>query len=89
MNLPPATPALPGSPTVSKRNHLFAALAFLLPAAAFVATPASATINHHNTTHHTPVHHTSAHHSASHHHSSVQHASAHHTPQKTVHHTAS
>ena len=89
MNLSPATPALPGSPTVSKRNHLLAALAFLLPAAAFVATPASATINHHRVTHHAEAHHAVAHHNVVHHHAAIHHVSAHHVLHKPVHHTAS
>ncbi|HTB48252.1 MAG TPA: hypothetical protein VK741_31840 [Acetobacteraceae bacterium] len=58
----------------TKRTSLLAALAFLLPAAAFVATPASAATSHHKTVHHQPVHHASAHHSVH---------------KKSVHHTVS
>ena len=56
----------------TKRKHLLAALAFLLPAAAFVATPASAA-----TTQHKPKHHAVSMHRASIHHS---------VHKKTIHH---
>jgi hypothetical protein len=76
MNTSPSRNASsPRSTTVStKRKSLLAALAFLLPAAAFVATPASAATSHHKVVHHRAVHHVSAHHVVHH---------------KAVHHTAS
>ena len=49
----------------SKRKSLIAALAFLLPAVALVATPASATTTHHKIKHQ-PVHKVSAHHHVAH-----------------------
>ena len=90
MNPPLPQPVLStGAPPVStKRKHLLAVLALLLPAAAFVAMPASATTSHHQGSHHTPVHHTSSHHGSTHH-GSVHNASAHHSASKTPHHTAS
>jgi hypothetical protein len=45
----------------TKRKILFAALAFVLPAAAFVAAPASAATIHHKAKHHA-VHKVSTHH---------------------------
>jgi hypothetical protein len=71
----------------TKRKHLLAALALLLPAAAFVTAPASAATNHHRVTHHGAVHHAVAHHTV--HHGSVHHVSVHHVGHKTVHHIAS
>jgi hypothetical protein len=49
----------------TKRTSLLAALAFLLPAAAFVATPASAATSHHKTVQHHSVHKKSVHHTVS------------------------
>jgi hypothetical protein len=46
----------------TKRKLLLAALAFVLPAAAFIATPASAATFHHRVFHHHAVHHVSIHH---------------------------
>jgi hypothetical protein len=51
------------------RTTLLAVFAFLLPVAAFVATPAQAAVSHH-VTHHHNVHHVShhtTHHHATHH----------------------
>lgn len=62
----------------TKRTSLLAALAFLLPTAAFVAAPASAATIHHKVTHHVVAHH-----------SSVHHVSAHHVVHKKTHHAAS
>ncbi len=72
----------------TKRKHLLAALAFLLPAAAFVAAPAWAATNHHMAKHHGAVHHVTSHH-ATVHHGSVHRASVHHVVHKTAHHAAS
>jgi Spy/CpxP family protein refolding chaperone len=49
-----------------KRKSLIAALAFLLPAAAFAASPASAATTLHKARHHAPVHRVSTHHHMSH-----------------------
>ncbi len=57
----------------TKRKYLLAALAFLLPAAAFVATPASAATSHHKVVHHRAVHHVSTHHVV---HKKVHHAAS-------------
>lgn len=61
-----------------QRKPLFAALALLLPTAAFVAAPASAATIHHKLKHHVASHH-----------SALHHVSAHHVAPKKLHHVAS
>jgi len=67
----------------SSRSSLFALLGLVLPAAAFIASPASAAtssaVHHKSHTHHAAVHKTKPHGT-----SSVHHA-AHHTTHQTSH----
>ena len=67
----------------TKRSSLFAALALCLPAAAFVASPASAATSLHKPVHHHAVHKAVAHKPV--HHKSIHKASVHRTVHKKKH----
>lgn len=86
MSLPSNAPATE-LPVSTQRKSMLAALAILLPAAAFVAAPASAAVTSNKPVHHA-VHKVATHHVIHHSHHVVHHVSTHRVV-KPVTHTSS